>query len=200
MLIKVNSTTTQKNWGFPTRMVYLYNDIESRYTILVGNPRYSLDQWFSCRSDLQINCMKDLLLYCRLRHCTCGRTHVRSVSTLKMEHYSQTIQASFAIPDQHCGKTVCSSVLLNFVWVFVVSTQPTCWVLCSMVWQWWWPTRWWPRWTGQPCSMQTPRNPLVETLLPMLLPHGEMFWCDCFLCCLLFTVNAIHAEVTIMRF
>ena len=26
--------------GFPTRMVYLYNDIQSRYTILVGNPRY----------------------------------------------------------------------------------------------------------------------------------------------------------------
>ena len=26
--------------GFPTRMVYLYDDIESRYTILVGNPRY----------------------------------------------------------------------------------------------------------------------------------------------------------------
>ena len=25
--------------GFPTRMVYLYNDTESRYTILVGNPR-----------------------------------------------------------------------------------------------------------------------------------------------------------------
>ena len=26
--------------GFLTRMVYLYSDIESRYTILVGNPQY----------------------------------------------------------------------------------------------------------------------------------------------------------------
>ena len=28
-------------WVFPTRMVYLYNDICLRYTILVGNPQYS---------------------------------------------------------------------------------------------------------------------------------------------------------------
>ena len=28
-------------WGLSTRMVYLYNDIELRYTILVGNPRYT---------------------------------------------------------------------------------------------------------------------------------------------------------------
>ena len=30
------------NRGFPTRMVYLYNDIESRYATLVGNPRNGL--------------------------------------------------------------------------------------------------------------------------------------------------------------
>ena len=34
--------TVHKIWGFPTRMVYLYNDIESRYTILVGNLWYAL--------------------------------------------------------------------------------------------------------------------------------------------------------------
>ena len=33
------------NWGFPTRMVYLYNDIQWRYTILVGNPRNTEAYW-----------------------------------------------------------------------------------------------------------------------------------------------------------
>ena len=31
-------TVQNKILGFPTRMVYLYNDVESRYTVLVGNP------------------------------------------------------------------------------------------------------------------------------------------------------------------
>ena len=35
-----------RNLGFPTRMVYLYNDIESRYTILAVNPRNLTDSLF----------------------------------------------------------------------------------------------------------------------------------------------------------
>ena len=35
------------NRGFPTRMVYLYIDIESRYTVLVGNPRHCISVFIS---------------------------------------------------------------------------------------------------------------------------------------------------------
>ena len=43
--------------GFPTRIVYLYNDTESRYTILVANPSFLARFFNASREDLMYCCL-----------------------------------------------------------------------------------------------------------------------------------------------
>lgn len=61
----------------------------------------------------------------------------------------------------------------NYSNLFVASSILRC---DSLALPWWYPTRWWRRWTGQPCFPRIPRNRLEATFWLTPPPRGE--WPD----------------------